>query len=247
MKGKHMRFGEKFSIVPAALLTLLFAIILVSPPARGDLKKGKDPRILWAFGAMQTSSRQPRAVPVTSGMVLRSGDKLKMMIRIRDKCFVYLIHKDSQGNFSMLFPYSPRLFDVACRVDRNYYVPEGDAWFQLDTKTGKETFYLIASDQRLLDIEYTYQQYVSSKGAKDKQNLAGEMLSELDGLSLHHFASSSRAGESSGQGNLVRGFERAEGADPTDITGLAREISFNNIYSQTFIIDHRSAGESVNR
>ena len=181
-------------------------------------------------------SGHPRAVPVTSGMVLRSGDKLKMMIGIRKKCFVYLIHKDSQGNFTMLFPYSPKQFDSDYRAGQNYYVPEGDAWFQLDKKTGRETFYLIASEQRMLDIEYTYEKYASCKGEKDKQDLAGQMLSELDGISRKHFASSSRAAD---PGDLVRGFERAAGEDPADITGLAKEISFNDIYSQTFVIEHK--------
>jgi hypothetical protein len=37
----------------------------------------------------------------------------------------------------------------------------------------------------------------------------------------------------------MRGFERAAGSDPMDITPLAREISFDTIYSETFTIDHR--------
>jgi hypothetical protein len=65
------------------------------------------------------------------------------------------------------------------------------------------------------------------------------MLSELDSIAQKHFASSRRAGLSAGRKDLVRGFQRAAGADPTDITGLAEEISFNNIYSQTFVIDHK--------
>ena len=121
-------------------------------------------------------------------MVLNSGDKLKMMIQIRKKCFVYLIHRDSQGNFAMLFPYSLKQFDTDYQTARNYYSPKGEAWFQLDNRTGNETFYLIASDQRLLDIEYTYQKYAASEESK-KQDLAGQILSQLEG-SGNHLASS---------------------------------------------------------
>ena len=171
-------------------------------------------------------------------MVLKSGDKLKMMIQIRKKCFVYLIHRDSQGDFSMLFPYSLKQFDTDYQTAHNYYAPKGEAWFQLDSRTGIETFYLIASDQRLLDIEYTYQKYASSEESK-KQDLAAQMLSELNRITERYVASSGGAENLADNESALRGFERATGADPTDIAGLAREISFDNIYSETFVVDHR--------
>ena len=171
-------------------------------------------------------------------MVLSSGDKLKMMIQLREKCFVYLIHRDSQGDFAMLFPYSLKQFDTDYQTARNYYAPKGEAWFQLDSRTGNETFYLIASDQRLLDIEYTYEKYASSEESK-KQDLAGQMLSELNKITESYLASSGGAEKLADNESALRGFERATGADPTDIAGLAREISFDNIYSETFVVDHR--------
>jgi hypothetical protein len=171
-------------------------------------------------------------------MVLSSGDKLKMMIQLRQKCFVYLIHRDSRGDFAMLFPYSLKQFDTDYQTARNYYAPKGEAWFQLDSRTGNETFYLIASDQRLLDIEYTYEKYASSEESK-KQNLAGQMLSELNMITETHLASSEGAEKPADKESVVRGFERATGADPTDVAALAREISFDNIYSETFVVDHR--------
>jgi hypothetical protein len=171
-------------------------------------------------------------------MVLSSGDKLKMMIQLRGKCFVYLIHRNSQGDFAMLFPYSLKQFDTDYQTGRNYYAPKGEAWFQLDSRTGNETFYLIASDQRLLDIEYTYEKYASSEESK-KQGLAAQMLSELNRITESYVASSGGAEKLADNESVLRGFERATGADPTDIAGLAREISFDNIYSETFVIDHR--------
>ncbi len=231
-----MRFGQKLSSAAAPFFVLFLSLSFLQLPAWGAPKREGDPALLWAFGALRAASTHPMALPVTSGMVLHSGDKLKMMLRIRKKCFVYVLYKDSQGNLSMLFPYSPKFFDSDYRIDHNYYVPESDAWFQLDKKTGKETFYLIASEQRLRDIEYTYKKYVSCKGEKNKRNLAGQMLSELDSLGRNNLALANRAG---GQKTLVRGFERAAGEDPTDITGLAEGISLNNIYSQTFVIVHK--------
>ena len=230
-----MRFVRSVSSLALAFVFLFHSTLLAAP---GSQKESNGPRMLWAFGAIRASSNPPRVEPVRTKMVLSSGDKLKMMIQLRRKCFVYLIHRDSQGDFTMLFPYSLKQFDTDYQTARNYYAPKGEAWFQLDSRTGNETFYLIASDQRLLDIEYTYEKYASSEESK-KQNLAGQMLSELNMITETHLASSEGVEKLADKESVLRGFERATGADPTDIVALAREISFDNIYSETFVVDHR--------
>lgn len=231
-----MRFGKTVS--PFAL-TFIFLFYSIMPAASYPGNESGTSRILWAFGAIRTSSSTSSVEPVTTKMILSSGDKLKMMIQLRNKCFVYLLHRDSQGNYAMLFPYSLKQFDTDYRIASNYYAPKGDAWFQLDGRTGTETFYLIASDQRLLDIEYIYGKYASSDGA-GKQDLAIHIGSELDKIAERHLASSGEAENLPGAGgSALRGFERATGRDPTDISGLAREISFEGIYSEIFVIDHR--------
>jgi len=230
-----MRFVRSVSSLALALVFLFHSILLAAP---GSQKESNGPRILWAFGAIRASSNPPKVEPVRTKMVLSSGDKLKMMIQLRKKCFVYLIHRDSRGDFAMLFPYSAKQFDTDYETARNYYTPKGEAWFQLDSRTGNETFYLIASDQRLLDIEYTYEKYASSEESR-KQGLAAQMLSELDRITETYLASSGGAEKLADNESALRGFERATGADPTSIAGLAREISFDNIYSETFVVDHR--------
>ena len=230
-----MWFYTKALSLALALVFIFHSFCLAAP---GHQKGNNEARILWAFGAIRASSNPAKVEPVSNQMVLKSGDKLKMMIQIRKKCFVYLIHKDSQGNFAMLFPYSLKQFDTDYQTARNYYSPKGKEWFQLDNRPGNETFYLIASDQRLLDIEYTYQKYASSEESR-KQDLAGQILSQLEEITGSHLASSGEEEILASNQPALRGFERATGADPTDVAQLATEISFDNIYSKTFVIDHR--------
>jgi Domain of unknown function (DUF4384) len=226
-----MRFCRNASSLALAFVFIFHSFCLAAP---GPQKGKNEARILWAFGAIRASSNPSKVEQVSTHMVLNSGDKLKMMIQIRKKCFVYLIHRDSQGSFAMLFPYSLKQFETDYQTARSYYSPKGEAWFQLDNRTGNETFYLIASDQRLLDIEYTYQKYAASEESK-KQDLAGQILSQLES----HLASSGGEEILASNQPTPRGFERATGADPTDVAQLATEISFDNIYSKTFVIDHR--------
>ena len=121
-------FGSVFSsaLVP---VILMHSICLAAP---GPQKVENNVKMLWAFGAIRASSPHPKLEPVTTQIVLTSGDKLEMMIQVRKKCFVYLIHKDSQGDFTMLFPYSLKQFDTDYQTARTYYAPKGEAWFQLD-------------------------------------------------------------------------------------------------------------------
>ena len=230
-----MPLQSKVTCLAPVFVILFLSITLAAPGPRTDTR---DPRIIWAFGAIRSSSNPPKAEPVRTKMVLTSGDKLKMMIQIRKKCFVYVIHKDTQGNLTLLFPYSIKQFDTDYQTARKYYAPKEDGWFQLDDRTGPETFYLIASDQRLLDIEYTYQQYASSAPAH-KQELADLMISQLDEFTKTYLASSVGKETLSDDHLAMRGLERATGADPTDITQLAEEIAFDTAYSETFVIDHR--------
>jgi hypothetical protein len=231
-----MRFGRRVSYLALAFYILFHSIL---PAVWGFRAKSSDPLILWAFGAIRASSSPPKVEPVATTMALCSGDKLKMMVQIRRKCFVYFIHRDSQGNLAMLFPHSLKQFDIDYRIGNNYYSPRGDAWFQLDGKTGNETFYLIASDQRLLDVEYILEKYADSDEAA-KQDLALQLISELDRIAEEYPAAARGAEKLAGvKGAVPRGFERAEGSDPSDIAGLASEISFDHVYSKTFVIDHK--------
>ena len=230
-----MRLIDKVLYLTPALV---FVFLSICPGAPGPQGESHGSGLLWAFGAIRTSSNPPKIEPVRTHMALSSGDKLKMMVQIKKTCFVYVFHKDSRGNFTLIFPYSIKQFDTDYQTARKYYTPKGDGWFQLDDRTGRETFYLIASDQRLLDIEYAYQEYASSTSS-ERQHLAEQMVSKLDAIAPANLSSSAAGYTPADEHYATRGFERATGADPMDITPLAREISFDNIYSETFSIDHR--------
>ena len=230
-------FRKLWKVTP---LAALFFLILNSFPAAAVAagKEKTDLKFWWAFGALRGPAGAPKVEPVAAKSVLKSGDKLRIMIELQRKCFVYVIHHNAQGDVSMLFPYSLKQFDTDYQTARKYYVPKGEAWFQLDDKTGSETFYLIASDQRLLDVEFLYNRYVAAEPSK-KGELAAQMRAEITGLREQHLASSGQAEVLAKSEDLHRGFERATGADPTDIAGLAKGIGFTNTYTETFVIEHR--------
>jgi len=77
--------------------------------------------------------------------------------------------------------------------------------------------------------------FFDSSEESKKQDLAGQILSQLDEITERHLASSERGDILASNQSKPRGFERATGADPTDVAQLATEISFDNIYSETIV------------
>jgi hypothetical protein len=230
--------GRIFRLLATAFLFLAVLSWTVPAGARTTGKQARDVRFRFAFGALHGNAKTLKIEPVTDGLVLRSGDKLKMMIELRRKCFVYVIHVNSQNEVSMIFPYDLRLFTQDYEAGRRYYVPQGEAWFQLDDNPGKETFYLIAADQRLQDVEFAYSRYMAAEPAKRLQ-LASMVISEIQSLQEQQRASSEEPELLARDEGAQRGFERATGADPTDVAPLAVNISFDNLYSKTIAIEHR--------
>ena len=66
----------------------------------------------------------------------------------------------------MLFPYSLNQFATDYLLSKEYYIPQGNFVFELDDTGGYEKFYLIASAQRLQELENLFGSYESAEDFK---------------------------------------------------------------------------------
>jgi hypothetical protein len=134
-----------------------------------------------------------------------------------------------------LFPNNPNLLEN--NMDKRYYIPQGDSWFALDAHPGKETFYLIASKNRLNNLENLIHKYLVS-GIEEKSNIAPHIIQEIKGVKRMHKTFTAKAERPIQIGGSVRGLKDQP---PTlyDITPLAVEITATNFYSRTFTIEHK--------
>ena len=64
------------------------------------------------------------------------------------------------------------------KLDKNYYIPKGREWFRLDKNTGTETFYLLASSERLTDPENDLHAYFTS-AIPQKPDAAAVVVTEI--------------------------------------------------------------------
>jgi len=192
----------------------------------------------WAFGTLSGSDAEPKLAAITRDTTLSSGDELKMMVKLNQECFVYVIHESPAGGISLKFPYDLKQFTTDYKTGKNYYVPKGRPWFKLDTTTGRETFYLLASTDRLLDLETLLEKYKNA-GAPEKPSFAKEIIGEIRNVRKHYKTFTTFAERPISIGGNVRNLTKDEAARRPDVAQIATEISANNFYGKTFTIDHR--------
>jgi hypothetical protein len=190
----------------------------------------------WSFVAKVGSGSERKIAMVTRDTVLRTGDEFKMMVNVQKKCFVYVIHKGSSNELSVLYPY---LFGAQFELDKNYYLPKGRTWFKLDKNGGAETFYILASNERLTELEQQLNSYITAAADQQKE-LAAAVVTEIKEIKKKYRTYQTLAERPISIAGNVRGTKTdAVNLDKFDVATLATEISANNFYSKTITIEHK--------
>ena len=204
-----------------------------------EVKAGQNASVQfqWAFGALKKANGS-KFEAVTKDTDLKTGDQIKFFLKVNENCFVYLIYRSSQGELSILFPQRFKLQSAEYTLAGNHYIPKGDQWFELDEHTGEERFYLLASVERLMDLEARINDYESADTSK-KPPLAKKILTEIRNLRKQHLKFKTYAERPVNIIGNLRGTEKADTAGPHDIAKFAVEISADTFYSRTFTIDHK--------
>ena len=224
---------------PALLLAISMFLLFST---RGDViaeQKGDDAvSFRWAFGAIVGPTDDRRLVAITRDTILKTGDRLKLLIQLRKRCFVYLFYRTAEDDIHLLFPYRLKLFESDYKTGEKYYIPKGKTWFELDKDVGLETFYLLASAKRLHALEAQYLKYDSVAG-EEKKKLAKQLLAEIRKIKRKHRKLATPAERPIAIGGNVRGDPKDERSAFPDIDPIASEVLGSNFYSKTFTIDHK--------
>jgi hypothetical protein len=191
----------------------------------------------WAFGALVGKERDFQ--PVTRDVALKTGDQLKMMVELQKECFIYLIHYSEGEGIRLLFPYKLQQFDTDYQLSKRYYIPAGDAWFQLDQVAGNEFFHLLASAERLENLEELLLDYESAE-ADQKPEIATKILAEIRSVKREHKEFAAPAERPVAIGGAIRGMEFSKGAGRPDVATIANNILSTGFIARTFTIEHQS-------
>ena len=205
--------------------------------SKAEEQAGNPIAFRWAFGAMVGPAQERRFTAITGDTALATGDQLKFLVELQQKCFVYLIYRSSQGDVNMLFPYDLNQYGRDFEFLKMYYIPRDDSWFQLDEKSGVETFYLIASASRLHELEALFRKATS--GADGNLKRPELILSHIKGLKKRHRTLTASAERPVPIGGNVRGINPDVQTKPPDMGAVAIEVSAQDFYCRTFTIEHK--------
>ena len=106
-------------------------------------------------------------VLVQEGGTLKSGDTFKVYFSTNEDCYTYIFIYDSQGRIQGLFPDPKTGLANRIRGTREYSVPPGGLWFELDENPGIETIYVLASYEPLKEIGKLFSQM--ARGGLERQ------------------------------------------------------------------------------
>jgi hypothetical protein len=212
-------------------ILLLLGAAIVAPPDRTNVWAQEDANVSfrWAFGAQISSENPPKLLPITQDTTLKTGDQLKMLVELQKPCFVYVIHHGPQGEVHWLFPNGLQQLDNDYHTGKRYNIPPGDGWLRLDNQVGQEMFYLLASAERLPDLERLLSSYATASQTEQPQ-LATNILTEIRAVKKRYRQFATLAERPVPIAGNLRGPEIAD---------FAVAITANNFYSKTFTIEHR--------
>ena len=179
---------------------------------------------VWAFEALVAEGNVTKQVQIKEDMKLKTGDQLKMFVELRKPCFVYVIHHGARGEIQRLFPYDVQQFTTDYQTAKIYEIPPNDGWFRINEQAGLETFYLVASAQRLADLEQLLATYTAAQPA-EQPLAATNILAELRNLLKQHRSSVKPGRPVPIAGNMRKGIEGVE-------------ITTPQLYIETFTIEH---------
>jgi hypothetical protein len=226
---------SKRLLVVAAALVVGVALAALAPRRSPAGDPGSMIRFHWSFCAQVGSQEPPRTVPITRDMALHSGDRLKIFWQPVSACYLYVLHCSSQGKLSLLFPADLPGGDPPAAQE--YFIPEGHRWFRLDDHPGPETFYVLASRNRLEPLENLIGRHLRMTSGADTAAATEAILSEIRRLRRENIRLAAPAERPVRLGGNLRSTE--EQSRSHDIRPFAVEISAADIFARTFSIDHR--------
>jgi hypothetical protein len=191
-------------------------------------------RFRFAFGAL-TGSNNRNLVPITEDAYLKTGDRIKLMAQMEQPGFIYVIHRSPDGELDILLPADLK---QNVQLAKPYSMPEGASWFELDRNPGDETFYVLASTQRLSSLESLLQRYSTAAPAA-KPLIAADVVTEIRRLRTQNRDGAAQAERPVMIGGNVRGLETANGPGAPDLNSIAVEFTAKDFFARTFTINHR--------
>ena len=97
-----------------------------------------------------------------------AGDRFKIVVRANCDCYIYITSIDGSGWVEPVFPSKESKVTNPVKKDEEYAFPETGHWYALDEIKGIESFFVVASVNRRLDLEESLSKLAGEKRPNTK-------------------------------------------------------------------------------
>jgi hypothetical protein len=218
-----------FVSVAAALMAATAFTTLAEEPASDGIE------VRWVMAGIEKDADPARPISISPEATLRTGDKIKMYLKVISKCFFYLFYHTPEGQLRLIYPDS--LPSKALASGTQLTVPQGDQWFELDEQTGTETFHVLVSPTPLRSIETLYEDYRQHESGNGYP--AARIITAIERLRNQQRPLTSKAERPLSIGGTIRGPSDA-GAETTEnrLDHLAEDVTTTSVFCRTYTIEH---------
>lgn len=225
-------------------IPLLTFLLTYSTSIAGGQPDPDSLRFHWAFVAYPNPDTRPLYKPqvIERDTVLFSGDYFKLLVKPLTECYAYVFWYDSNKELKVLFPYTSDQFENDWKMNKQYNIPKGRDWYQLDQRKGQEELHLLVSRERLLDLEQLLDSYVAA-GGEEKDALTLKVLNEIREVKKRFRMHKKFVERPAVIAGAIR--DPLEEEKPTmmlptiDIAKFAKEFEGETFYSKTLVIKHK--------
>ena len=225
------------------VLLLMFATSQ-SILAQQEPTSSRSVKFNWALVARLDPDGRDKVVNITQDALTKDfrltvspGDKIAMYVKPGENTYIYLYLLGSRENLELIFPISinKETLENEFTSGRATYIPGKNEWFTFDENRGTETFYLLASRDRLTRLEQLTKNYIDAREEeKDlaRQRVLDEIVNVKTGTAFG--TSPERPIPFIGTVGTVGAVRGAE----IDIAKLAVRVEAGNFYSTTIRLKH---------
>ncbi len=206
-------------------------LIAVSVFAIGGVTAGygADVSFRWAILADSGDGMQPLDF-YGSPPIVFSGTGLQIYIEHLENCHIYFYLLDSQDQLTPLYPSEKGYYNYGFPRGP-IFIPPGDQSFAFVPPAGNETFLLIASKDRLFQIEKLTEEFQNHSDSIGQQKL---LIREIEAL-IGDREKKSRASEDIE--DAIRKVRTSKGIETK--TFKAVEVNISASYGRKIVIDHQ--------
>ena len=162
--------------------------------------------------------------------VVHSGTPLQIYLEHLNNCHIYLYLLDSSEDLTPLYPSEKGYYNYGFPRGPKY-IPPGTQSFTFVPPTGTETIFLIASVDRLFQVEKLTEEFLHNSGSLGQQKL---LLQELEAIIEKRQKKSKHSEDIE---RVDRKIRTENGVVDVYFNGV--EVDISDSYGRKLLIDHR--------